>query len=75
MRTKIYDSIVELLSEGEWHFTDELWKVSTEPWQGAQGLGVRVPVCSRSVTPSTHMDSSATRRGQVGSYESDSVRP
>jgi len=31
MRTKVYDSIVELLSDGEWHPTDELWKVTKEP--------------------------------------------
>jgi len=31
MRTKVYDSIVELLSDGEWHPTDELWNVTKEP--------------------------------------------
>jgi len=31
MRTKVYDSIVELLSDGEWHPTDDLWRVTTEP--------------------------------------------
>ena len=31
MRTKVYDSIVELLSDGKWHPTDDLWRVTTEP--------------------------------------------
>ena len=31
MRTKVYDSIVELLSDGEWHPTDDIWNVTTEP--------------------------------------------
>ena len=31
MRTKVYNSIVELLADGEWHPIDDLWKVTTEP--------------------------------------------
>jgi hypothetical protein len=31
MRTKVYAAIVELLSDGEWHPTEELRNVTTEP--------------------------------------------
>ena len=31
MRTKVYDAIVTRLSDGEWHPTDELWNVTSEP--------------------------------------------
>jgi hypothetical protein len=31
MRTKIYNAIIELLSDGAWHPTDHLWRVTTEP--------------------------------------------
>ena len=31
MRTKVYDAIVARLADGEWHSTDELWHVTSEP--------------------------------------------
>jgi len=31
MRTNVYDAIAVRLSDGEWHPTDELWHVTSEP--------------------------------------------